>query len=107
MGGYSIIGPLSIALVLFFEADAYGANPCETVVADRLDRLNIELGDVRGITYARNIRSRRNNGRVVGYEAWVRFQSCKGALVIDMDRHCRVKQVYTRYECRVPGVPSF
>ncbi len=107
MRKYFTIASLSIVLILLFGPFAHGASPCETVVTERLNQLDIDIADVRSIFYIKRIQRRRNSGRVIGIDAWVNFHSCKGSLVIDMDPHCRVRQVYTRYECEVPGIPSY
>ncbi len=81
---------------------------CESVVDEQLDGLNVDRADIEKLFYTRQLRiARRNDTRVVGVDAWVRFKSCKGYLVIDMTRHCRVRQSYTRGQCRIPGVKSF
>ena len=107
MRKYFTIASLSMVLILLFAPFAHGASRCDTVVTERLDRLNIDSADVRSIYYARRIQTRGDDDRVVGIDAWVSFHSCKGSLVIDMDRHCRVRQVYTRHECEVPGIPNY
>ncbi len=81
---------------------------CERTVAERLDRLNVDRSDVRWIFYdAQQRHGGRDNDRVVRILAWVSLQSCKGNLVIDMDPDCRVRQVYTRNKCEVPGIPHY
>ena len=113
MWKYSVIGPLSIALVLLFAevADSaatlgYRASNCETVVADRLARLNVDMADVRKIVYAVQRRSGEFS-KAIGIEAWVNFHSRRGSLVIDMSTQCRVRQVYTHGEYRMPDVPNY
>ena len=97
---------LSLALAILSSTPSEAARAyCERTVAERLDRLNVDRSDVRGIFYDAQRHRGRDNDRVVRILAWVSLKSCKGNLVIDMDRHCRVRQVYTRYECEVPGVP--
>ena len=107
MRKYFTIASLSMALILLFGPFARGASPCETVVTERLNQLDIDIADVRSIFYIRQIQTSGDHRRVIGIDAWVNFHSCKGSLVIDMDRHCRVRQVYTRYECEVPGIPNY
>ena len=107
MWKYSTIVPLSVALVFSIGAYAEAASPCETVVTERLNQLDIDMADVRKIFYSRQIQTRGDGHRVVGMDAWVNFHSCKGSLVIDMDVRCRVRQIYTRDECEVPGIPNY
>ena len=77
---------------------------CESVVDQQLDRLNVDRAEIEKLFYTRQYRRVRGDERVVGTDAWVRFHSCKGYLVIDLDNFCRVRQVYTRGECKIPGV---
>ncbi len=105
MWKYSTIVPLSVALIFSMGAYAEAASRCDAVVTERLNQLNIDMADVRNFFYTRQIRSSRDDDRVVGILAWVNFHSCKGSMVIDMDVRCNVRKVYTRHECRVPGVP--
>ena len=100
------LAPLTAALIVLFGSFSYAESPCETVVTERLNQLDIDMADVRSIFYTRRTQTRGDDDRVVGIDAWVNFHSCKGSLVIDMDRGCRVRQVYTRYECEVPGIPN-
>ncbi len=107
MWKYFAIVPFTLVLTLPLAAFAYRTNPCESVVSDRLVQMSIDMADVQKVFYTRQFRSTRNGNVTVGYDAWVRFHSCKGYLVIDVTRHCRVRQVYTRGGCRVPGVRHF
>ncbi len=95
---------IGFALALTMGAPAEAARKyCEATVAERLDRLNVEPSDIRGISYAPILSGGRNGGRVVGILAWVSLQSCRGGVVIDMTRHCQVRQVYGRGECDLGG----
>ncbi len=95
---------LALALVLLSAISAEAAQTyCESTVSERLDRLNVDPADVRGIYYEAQRRIGRNNDRVVGILAWVRLRSCRGYLVIDMSRHCTVRQVYGRGSCDLGG----
>ncbi len=97
---------LGLALAVLSSTPAEAALAyCERTVAERLDGLNVDRSDVRGIYYAAH-RAGGRRDRVVRILAWVSLQSCKGYLVIDMDRHCRVRQVYGRGECSLGGALS-
>ncbi len=86
---------------------------CEGEVADRLAALSIDDADVAGISTVPKYVARAQFGlpRVSsdfdGVTAWVSLNSCKGSLVIDLNRRCRINQTWSRGECRVPGVKSF
>ncbi len=94
---------VALALTMGVPAEA-GQKYCEATVAERLDRLNVEPSDIRGIDYVKehSVR-RRHSDRVAGFTAWVSLKSCRGSLVIDMSRYCRVRQVYGRGACDLGG----
>ncbi|MFQ6018400.1 MAG: hypothetical protein ACE5KF_09400 [Kiloniellaceae bacterium] len=93
-----------LALVLLSGTPAEAARKsCAATVAERLDRLNVDRADVRGVYYDVQRRTSGDNERVVGVLAWVRLRSCRGYLVIDMSRHCTVRQVYGRGACDLGG----
>ncbi len=95
---------IGFALALTMGAPAEAAQKyCEATVAERLDRLNVESSDIRGIIYDVQRHISRNNDRVVGILAWVSLKSCRGYLVIDMSRLCTVRQVYGRGACDLGG----
>ena len=85
-------------------AGAYGGGRCEQAVIDRLERLNVDMSDVRNVFYTLRIKTSRDDSRVVGIYAWVNFHSCKGSLVMHMTTRCRVTVAFTRGECHVPGL---
>ncbi len=95
---------IGFALALTMGAPAEAARKyCAATVAERLDRLNVESSDIRGIFYDVQRHVGRNNDRVVGILAWVSLKSCRGDLVIDMSRLCTVRQVYGRGACDLGG----
>ena len=98
---------VTLALVLLSGTPAEAARTyCEATVSERLGRLNVDPADVRGIFYDVQRQGGRDNDRVRRILAWVSLQSCKGRLVIELDRHCRVRQVYGRGECSLGGALS-
>ena len=44
---------------------------------------------------------------VIGVNAWVYLKSCPGSVVVDMDTTCRVRQGYSRGDCRIKGIEHF
>lgn len=81
---------------------------CQSTVEAEIDRLTINRADVTGITFDRKTRSSGNSDEVtVGINAWVKLNSCQGAVIVDLHTNCKVRQVYTRGQCRVDGVKSF
>ena len=95
---------VALALVLLSALPAEAAQTyCEATVSERLGRLNVDPSDIREIYYEAQRHIGRNVDRVVGILAWVSLRSCRGNLVIDMSRHCTVRQVYGRGECDLGG----
>ena len=95
---------LALALVLLAAYPAEAAQTyCEARVSERLDRLNVDPSDIRGIFYDAQRRGGRNSDRVVRILAWVSLQSCKGYLIVDLSPQCRVRQVYGRGACDLGG----
>ncbi len=96
----TLMAAIGFCLAVAVDVPAYAAGkPCRDVVADHLAELRIDSAEVLRIDYIR-IPSSRQNGGVVGIEAWVSFRTCRGNLVIIMDRHCRIKRTYGRGDCR-------
>ena len=99
-----------LAMVVSWPAAAGGfgygsASDCESVAQSKIDELKLDRGDIKSIVFARRTLGGGEAGIItVGYDAWVNFKSCKGALVIGMSRRCRLQEVYTRYQCKVAGV---
>ncbi len=87
---------------------AEGQKRCQAVVDENLRKLAIDANDVRRLQFSRTYEEdAEGNRHSTGTDVWVRLQSCQGALVIDLTRACRVRQVYTRGACRLPGIKSF
>ncbi len=100
---------LAAALLALLSAPVLAADHrCQPVVEDLLARLDIASSDIRRIQYSPQIEySGDENSRTVGFDAWVRFQSCPGALIADLTTACRVRQAYTRGPCHFPGVKAY
>ena len=99
---------VALGLVLAGTPALAGKYPrCEATVAERLGEYGISEADVAGIDYVPQIRKSRTTRIVRGVKAWVSLNACKGSMVIEMNTRCRVKQAYTRGQCRVPGLKSF
>ena len=98
---------IGLALGLFLlpalPAEAVGARKfCEAEVQERLDLLKLDPSDIREITYDAQY-SGRDNRRLVRLLAWVGLHSCKGYVIVDLTRHCTVREVYGRGECNLGG----
>ena len=83
---------------LSISATDYRSPPDDSLLSrSRIDRIQI----------SRQIREFRGSNRTTGFEGWVRLNDCPRSLVVDMDTNCRVRQVYSRGMCNVPGAKSF
>jgi hypothetical protein len=83
-------------------------NACSPTIDKELGAHSVNRADIDRISIAPRYENRGNEtNRVLGIDAWVRFKSCPGYLVIDMERNCSLRQVYTSGRCSVPGVKGF
>ncbi len=104
-----------VAALVFAGTQAMGREHlrCESEVADRLAELNVAEADIAGISTIPKYVARAQFGlpRVSkdfnGVTAWGNLDSCKGSVVIDLNRRCRINQSWTKGECRVDGIKSF
>ncbi len=81
---------------------------CEPAVETELNRLQVDPGRIGDISLqVRRYNNRNDDSRVQGVLGWVNLNDCTGRLVVDMSRHCRVKQSYTTGSCSVAGVPAY
>ena len=96
VGSHSL--PLGFFLLPVLSAEAAGAQKyCEAQVSERLDRLNIDASEISGIDYElQRTGSRNKSNRIL---AWVSLHSCKGYMIVDLSKHCIVREVYGRSEC--------
>ncbi len=94
-------------LVTALPTTAKGHERCEAIVNEILQKLAIDADDVRSLQFSPTYEiDDEGNRHSIGTDVWVRLRSCQGALVIGL-RACRVRQVYTRGDCRLPGIKSF
>ena len=99
---------LAALLVLFVNPAAgqnekilSGERACKAAVRERLGRMRVNPNDIRSISIAARQRSnRRSRGPNDGFDGWVRLKSCSGHLVVNLDRECRVRRVYSRGDCK-------
>ena len=73
---------------------------CGEPVRKRILELGIEQKDVNGVRFF----TRTAFGTVTGYDAWVRFHSCTGNLVVVLTRACHFRQSYWRGDCPSEGM---
>ena len=83
-----------------------GTEPCQTVVAKRLESLGIAPTEVKDISMIR-ILNNPEFGTTRELQAWATLLSCPGSVVIKLTHRCRVKETYTRGGCRVENIAHF
>ncbi len=98
----AIMAGLALGILTASTAGA-ARESCEARVTERLDRLNVERSDIRGVFYDVQRQTRGDDSRVVGILAWVSLKSCRGYVVIDLSTRCQVRQVYGRGDCDLGG----
>ena len=98
---------LALSVLVGCSSDTRVVKSCHEVVLDRLDQIGVDMAEVKKISYARQTESGGNNDRTIGWDAWVKFHSCQGALIVDMTTYCYVQQIYTRGACERPGLPHY
>jgi hypothetical protein len=89
-----------------------GERACKAAVRERLGRMRVNPNDVRSISIATRRRPSRHGGSKKGlgrssstsdgFDGWVRLKSCSGHIVVNLDRECRVKRVWSKGDCKAP-----
>ena len=99
--GAALLWPVEAgALVLDYDT-------CDAEVAEALWDAKVDSARVRSTYISPRLDIGRSKTIVVGLQVWVRLADCKGALVLDYSRACRLEQIYTRGDCAVEGVERF
>lgn len=72
---------------------------------DQIDRYTfVEVAEGAG-----NFRGRGGGIiRIIGVEYWIRLKRCeKGAVIVEVDQSCQVRQAYARGGCMVDGLKQY
>ena len=102
------VAMIATGLVLGGAPASSGSYPqCEDAVSELLATLDIGPTSVESIAYVPELAGGRSGTSLVGVVAWVDLEACSGSVVIEMNLRCRVKDVYTHGECRVPGLTAY
>ena len=97
-----IAGLFALAAVAAVTAQA--ETLCESEITAKLTQLKVDPASV-GSIYAYEMRSRE--GGTTGVMGWVGLNGCRGNVVLNIGRGCRVFDVYTRGQCMVSGVSHY
>ena len=93
---------LALSVLVGCSSDNRVVRGCHAVALDRLEQNGVDMAEVKEISYLRQWEGGGDNDRTIGWDAWVRFHSCQGALIVDMTTYCYVRQIYTRGDCMIP-----
>ncbi len=96
-----------LSLLLVQSPAALAEHWCQPAVETMLGELGVNPERVNRISVANKRVLTGEGPRDLGLESWVRFEDCRGALVVEMTDFCWIKQVYTRDDCEVAGVPNY
>lgn len=45
---------------------------------------------------------------IIGYDVWAHVAQCEeGQVLVQFGKTCQIQQMYTRYGCDIPGIPSY
>ena len=72
------------------------AGECKEAVRQQLEARPKAMADFNAMKF---IPRRGPFGDVLGYDAWVRFNSCDGNLVVELNPWCQFRQAYWRGDC--------
>ncbi|MEM7223084.1 MAG: hypothetical protein AAF495_08915 [Pseudomonadota bacterium] len=78
-----------------------GSQPCKATVDKQLATWQIPADEVSGISYIKKWSGahRAGGSHVMGVNAWISLKSCRGELVVDMDKGCLKIQSYATGDC--------
>ena len=94
---------ISAAVLLLAASPAAAQEHCTPAVTAEVRRLGVDPATIGEIVYGR-IYSTGEGADLIGHHAWVGFETCAGNLVIELDLGCRMRNRYTRKECRIAGI---
>ncbi|MDJ0896722.1 MAG: hypothetical protein QNJ92_16375 [Alphaproteobacteria bacterium] len=76
------------------------AQACGAEIREELQRQGITPDDIAGVRMQGVAQSHRGGGRLIGWEAWIKRNSCDGQTVVQMRRTCRITGSYATGKCK-------
>ncbi len=95
----SFLGMLFVIGLALVPGQAF-AQACGGEIREELQRQGITPDDIAGVRMQALTQSHRGGGRVIGWEAWIKRNSCKGQTVVQMRRTCRITGSYGTSKCK-------
>jgi|GEM_PF-4001926 len=103
----TIAAALSAALICTTPVWAKPKAADREAVTAKLAELRLDPGLAGTARFSERTRGDADLGLIDGYDASIALPGCRGRLVIALTQSHRVKEVYTRGNCRLEGVPSY
>ncbi len=102
------VASISLAFLLAFIAVEAGAQDCASQVHAILRDLGVAYPEFISFHTVEQRTGSDDSERVRALNHWIDHPVCReGSLVIQTSPRCRIRQVYTRGGCSVPGLPSY
>lgn len=82
-------------------------NPYPAELEEVLTKFNIDKANIRSQKTLEKQTDTNDGQHIEGYDTYIRFKDCKGYLRIFQHRFGRVEKIYTKGECKIPGIKNF
>jgi hypothetical protein len=105
----ALLAGIGLALVIGLPATAPAradTGPCEPAAAEQLQGLGIAATEVKEISMI-EVQDNQEFGTPSEWQAWAKLQSCSGNVVIKLSTRCRVKETYTRGDCKIANIANY
>ncbi len=103
----TIAAALSAALICMAPVLAKPKAADREAVVAKLAELRLDPGLASTARFSERTRGDADLGLIDGYDASIALPGCRGRLVMALTQSHRVKEVYTRGDCRLDGVPRY
>ena len=98
---------LSAALICTVPVWAKPKAADRAAVTAKLAELRLDPGLASTAHLTERTRGDADLGLIDGHDASIALPGCRGRLVVALSQSHRVKEVYTRGDCRLDGVPRY
>ncbi len=99
---------ICIALALLGFSGLAMARPhsCDKQVMAKLTQLGVAASQIKTKSFI-EVRDGSIGARLIGYEAWIELDHCRGNVVLNMSPECSIQQAYTKGTCKIEGLKSY